>query len=183
MHVDFSWLNEQLHLFLQCTLSIWAWLHEKYNCHTPVRRKVTATHNLPTSQKGKKSIARWLIRKINNNCYRYVKLKNQFQNWTQCTPLRLLAIAAWSPKGERPVIAEFIVVRWRSTGLPAFTAGTLDDRRLDTGRASIKNLSFPERIGRQPNSLLAAIVRQPLGDFTTLFKVKKIGRRATDLEK
>ena len=91
-------------------------------------------------------------------------------------------MAARSPKGERPVFAGFIVVWRQSTGLPAVTAGTLDDRRRDTGRASAENLVI-SRIGQRPNSLPAAIVRRPQGDFTTLFKVKKIGRRATDLEK
>ena len=69
-----------------------------------------------------------------------MKLKNPFQNWTQCTQLRLLAIAARSPKGEQPVITGFIVVQRRLTGLPAVTAGTPDDRRRDTGGASAKNV-------------------------------------------
>ena len=49
-------------------------------------------------------------------------------------------MAARSPKGERPVIAGFIVVRQRSTGLPAVTAGTPDDLRRNIGGASAKNL-------------------------------------------
>ena len=79
-------------------------------------------------------------------------------------------------KGERPMTAGFIVVRQRSTGPPAVTARTSAGHRP-------KISSFAERIGRWPNSLPAAAIRQPLGDFTTLFKVKKIGRRATDLAK
>ena len=86
-------------------------------------------------------------------------------------------MAARSPKCERPVIAGFIVVRRRSTGFPVVTARTPDDRRRDTGGASAENLV----ISRENRP--AAIVRRPQGDFTTLFKVKKIGRRATDLEK
>ena len=48
-------------------------------------------------------------------------------------------MAVWSPKGERLVIAGFISVRRRSTGLPAVSAGPPDDRRRDTGGASAEN--------------------------------------------
>ena len=73
---------------------------------------------------------------ITNNCYKHVKIKNQFQNWTQCAPVKLPAMAAWSPKGERPMIAGFIVVRRQSTGPPAVTAGLPGDRLRDIGGAS-----------------------------------------------
>ena len=89
-------------------------------------------------------------------------------------------MAAWSPKGERPVIAGFIVVQRQSTGLPAVTTGPLDDRRRDTGWASTENFV----ISRE-NWPVAE--QSPGGGHqkTTgwLYKVKKIGRRATDLEK
>ena len=76
---------------------------------------------------------------ITNNCYKDVKIKNQFQNWTQCTPVKLPAMAARSPKGERPMVAGFIVVRRRSTGPPEVTSGHLDDCRQDTAGASAEN--------------------------------------------
>ena len=52
----------------------------------------------------------------------------------------LPAMATRSSKGERPVIAGFIVVRQRSTGLPAVTAGTPDDRRREISWVSSENL-------------------------------------------
>ena len=87
--------------------------------------------------------------------------------------------AGRSPLSEWQAIAGFIVVRRRSTGLPAVTTGSPDDR-FKVGHRS-KIWSFEDKIGRRPNSLPAAIIRWPLGEFTTLFKVKKIGRGLTDL--
>ena len=49
------------------------------------------------------------------------------------------------PLGERQVIAGFIVVWRRSTELPAVTAGSLDDRRWDTGGTSAENLPVTEQ--------------------------------------
>ena len=48
-------------------------------------------------------------------------------------------MAARSPKGERRMTAGFIVVRRRSTGPPAVTAGPPCDRRRDIGGASADN--------------------------------------------
>ena len=85
-------------------------------------------------------------------------------------------MAARSPNGDLPMIAGFIVICRQSTGAPTVTAEPPDDHRRDIGGASAENLVFPEEIDRWPNSLPAAAVRCPLADFTTWFKVKKIGR-------
>ena len=57
-------------------------------------------------------------------------------------------MAACSPNGDLPMIAGFIVVRWRSTGAPKVTAEPPDDHRCEIGRASAKNLVISR--GNQP---------------------------------
>ena len=53
--------------------------------------------------------------------------------------MKLPAMAARSPKGERRMTEGFIVVRWRSTGPPAVTTRPPCDRRRDIGGASADN--------------------------------------------
>ena len=77
-----------------------------------------------------------------------------------------------SPVGERQATLGFI---WR----PAVIDRTSSGDRLESGRSPPghrpKIWSLEDKIGRWPNSLPAAAVRRPLADFTTWFKVKKIG--------
>ena len=63
---------------------------------------------------------------------------------SQPNPIQKPAGCRWeiyrSPVGERQATVGFIAILRQSTGLPAVTAGSLDNRRRDTGGASAENL-------------------------------------------
>ena len=67
-------------------------------------------------------------------------------------------MATRCPNGDLPMIAGFIVVRRRLTGVLAVTAGAPADRRRDTGGASAGNFVIC-RVNR------AVAGRRPLHDF------------------
>ena len=132
------WMNEQYNLFLQCTSSLFR--HDKIKSTTATHLYVekSSPQTIPLHPNRAK-IHRAMINKQIINCYRHLKLKNLFENWTQCTPLRLPPIAGWPPDGERLVIAGFIVARrdigrkfghLRRKSVEQFLGG---DRQVTTG--------------------------------------------------
>ena len=130
MHVDIYSCNA-LH---QVYLTTWK-VQLQHTCTSAGRRHTQIPH-VPI---GPKSIVRLLIMEITNNCYKHVKIKNQFHIWTQCAPVKLPAMVAQSPKGEWPMTAGFIVIRRRSTGPPAVTSGPPFDCHWDIGGVSAEN--------------------------------------------